>query len=98
MTRKPEVMGPDSQVPVWRQGRVKYCPTKNTQISPGHADMTQTFFSANNVDRGPDWHQVDNDRAGLGDHANGERSQDRDGMNLYHSTSDCSLEVADLHD
>ena len=60
--------------------------------------MTQTFFSANKVDRGTDWHQVDNDRAGLGDHANGERSQDRDGMNLYHSTSDCSLEVADLHD
>jgi len=60
--------------------------------------MTQTFFSANNVDRGPDWHQVDKDRAGLGHHANGERSQDRDGMNLYHSTSDCSLEVADLHD
>src|SRR4029077_11082701 len=30
------------------------------------------------------------------DHANGERSQDRDGMNLYHSTSDCSLAVADL--
>jgi hypothetical protein len=58
--------------------------------------MTQTFFSANKVDGGPDWHQVDNDRAGLGDHANGERSQDRDGMNLYHSTSDCSLEVADV--
>ena len=53
--------------------------------------MTQTSFSANKVDRGPDWHQVDDDRAGLGAHADGERSQDRDGMNLYHSTSDCSL-------
>jgi hypothetical protein len=60
--------------------------------------MTKTFFSANKVDRGPDWYQADNDRAGLGDQANGERSQDRDGMNLHHSTSDCSLEVADLHD
>jgi len=79
-----------------RQGRVKYCPSKNTQISPGHADMTQTFFSADKVDRGSDWHQVDNDCAGLGDHAYGERGQDRDWTNLYHSTSDCSLEVADL--
>jgi hypothetical protein len=56
--------------------------------------MTQTFFSADKVDRGPDW--PGNDREGLGDHANGERTQDRDGMNSYHSTSDCSLEVADV--
>jgi hypothetical protein len=58
--------------------------------------MTQTFFSADKVDRGSDWHQVDNDRAGVGDHAYSERGQDRDWMNLYHPTSDCSLEVAEL--
>jgi hypothetical protein len=77
-----------------RQRRVKYCPSKNTQINPGHADMTQTFFSADKVYRGPDWHQVDNDRAGLGDHANREGRQDRNAMTLYHSTPDCSLDVA----
>ena len=56
--------------------------------------MTETFFAANEVDRGPGWQQVNNDRANLSDHANREGRQDRDAMTLYHSTPDCSLEVA----
>ena len=62
--------------------------------NPGPADMTETFFAANKVDRGPDWQQVNNDRANLIDHASREGPQDRDAMTLYHSTPDCSLEVA----
>ena len=58
--------------------------------------MTETFFAANKVDRGPDWQQVNNDRANLGDHANPKGHQDRDAMTLYHSTPDCSVEVADV--
>jgi len=75
---------------------VKHYTSKNSQIGPGRADMTETFFAANKVDRGPDWHQVNNDRANLSDHANPKGRQDRDAMTLYHSTPDCSVEVADV--
>jgi hypothetical protein len=77
-----------------RQRCVKYYPAKNAQINPGPVDMTETFFAANKVDRGPDWRQVNNDRANLSDRASCEGRQDRDAMTLYHSTPDCSLEVA----
>ena len=56
--------------------------------------MTETFFAANEVDRGPDRQQVNNDRANLSGHANREGRQDRNAMISYHSTPDCSLEVA----
>ena len=68
----------------------------NLPIAGGITDMTETFFAANKVDRGPDWHHVNNDRANLSDHANPKGRQDRDAMTLYHSTLDCSVEVADV--
>ena len=45
-------------------------PRKNAQINPGRADTTEIFFAANKVDRGSDWRQVNNERAGLAEHAN----------------------------
>jgi len=44
--------------------------------------MTETFFVANQVDRGHDWHHVNNDRAGQADPANRQGCQDRDMTNL----------------
>jgi hypothetical protein len=70
-----------------RQGRAKYDPTKNAQISPGHAEMTETFFAVNKVNRGPDWQQVNNDRADFRNYADRQGGQDRDAMNLYHYPS-----------
>ena len=32
--------------------------------------MTETFFAADKVNRGPDWQPVNNDRADLGNYAN----------------------------
>jgi hypothetical protein len=87
---------PKSDLYEVRQERVKYYPSKNAKINPGRANVTETFFAANKVDRSPDWQEVNNDRANLGDRANRERRQDRDAMTLYHSTPDYAVEVADV--
>jgi hypothetical protein len=79
-----------------REGRVKHYTGKNLQIGPGRADMTAPSFATNKVDGGPEWHQVNSDGANQGDHANPKGRQDREAMTLYHSTPDCSVEVAEV--
>ena len=60
------------------------------------ADMTAPSFATNKVDGGPEWHQVNSDRANQGDHANPKGRQNRDAMTLYHSTPDRPVEVAEV--
>ena len=65
-----------------RERRVKHYTSKNPQIGPGCADMTAPSFTTNQVDRSPEWHQKNNDRAEESDQAEPQGRKDGDAVAL----------------
>ena len=47
--------------------------------------MTAPSFTTNKVDGGPEWHQINSDRANQGDHTHPKGRKDRDAMALKHA-------------
>ena len=60
--------------------------------------MTAAPLTTNKVDRSPEWHQINNDRADESDHAEAKGRKDRDAVALFHAAVQNlhSLAVADL--
>jgi hypothetical protein len=57
--------------------------------------MTAPSFTTNKAYGGPEWHQINNDRANQGDHAHPKGCEDRDAMTLYHAQLPTSFNHSD---